>query len=407
MPQKYSPKFVFVSGGVLSSLGKGITTASLALLLQSRGYRVTIVKCENYLNIDSGLINPIEHGDPFLCDDGTEADMDLGTYEKFLNKNMGKLNFITLGQIYKGEDVEMPHVCEEIISRITDAGKQENADIIITELGGTAGEYLNVLYYESARILRYRNEEMVLHVHVSYLPTPSHIGEPKTKPTQLSVQRLNAMGIQPDFIVARSKNPMDERRRDRFAFFCNVRPSHIISAPDMPSVYEVPLLFADQKLDELVLKELKLPKRKLEISAWKAMVKKIQKPRLKKVTIGIVGKYLATGTYQLIDSYAALHDALMHASAEVGVEMEIDWINAEKLEKLDKKKRFESLSHLSGVIVPIGWGARGVEGKIDAVEFAREQRVPYLGLCYGMQLAVVEFARHVAGFLDANTQNIR
>jgi CTP synthase len=415
---KNTRSYIFISGGVLSSLGKGITTASIALLLKSRGYRVTIVKCENYLNIDSGLINPIEHGDPFLCEDGTEADMDLGTYEKFLNQNMGKENFITLGQIYKavidrerafgynGEDVEMPHVCDEIIRRITEAGEKENADIVITELGGTAGEYLNVLYYEASRMMQYRNDERVIHVHVSYLPTPTHIGEPKTKPTQLSVQRLNSMGIQPDFIVARSEKPLDERRRERFALFCNVKPDHIIAAPDVPSVYELPLLFADQKFDEKILDELRLPKRSLKLSDWRAMVAKLQKHKAQTVRVGVIGKYLATGDYQLKDSYAALFDALVHAAVGTDVNLDIVWINSEQLEKMGKKEAEAKLKDLNGIIVPIGWGGRGVEGKIDAIQFAREHKIPYLGLCYGMQLACVEFARHVIGWPDANSQEV-
>ncbi|MEK7458096.1 MAG: CTP synthase [Patescibacteria group bacterium] len=411
-------KYIFVSGGVLSSLGKGITTASIALLLKSRGYRVTIVKCENYLNIDSGLINPIEHGDPFLCEDGTEADMDLGTYEKFLDQNMGKHNFITLGQIYKavidrerafgynGEDVEMPHVCDEIIRRINEAGEKENADIIITELGGTAGEYLNVLYYEASRIMQYRNDEQVIHIHVSYLPTPAHIDEPKTKPTQLSIQRLNSMGIQPDFIVARSETPMDERRRDRFAFFCNVKPDHIIANPDVPSVYEVPLLFVDQKFDEKILQGLHLPLKKQNISSWKNMIAQLKKKKTATVKIGIVGKYLATGDYQLRDSYAALYDALYHAGVAANANIEIVWINSKQLEDVDDRHVEQILGKLNGIIVPIGWGARGVEGKIRAIQFAREKKIPYLGLCYGMQLAVIEFARNVLGWKDANSEEV-
>ncbi|OGJ22389.1 MAG: CTP synthase [Candidatus Pacebacteria bacterium RIFCSPHIGHO2_01_FULL_46_10] len=420
MPQKtssFSPKFIFVSGGVLSSLGKGITTASIAFLLKARGYRVTVVKCENYLNIDSGLINPIEHGDPFLCEDGTETDMDLGTYEKFLDQNMSKNNFITMGQIYKtvidrerafgynGEDVEMPHVCDEIISRITEAGKNENAEIIITELGGTAGEYLNVLYYEASRILEYRNNEKVIHIHVSYLPTPPHIGEPKTKPTQLSVQRLNSMGIQPDFIVARSETALDERRRERFALFCNVKPDHIIANPDVSSVYEVPLLFANQKFDAKILKSLHLPTKSLKITPWKSMIKSL-KAHHPSVKIGVIGKYLATGEYQLRDSYAALYDAIQHAALPVKVTPEIHWINSEKLEKMAGEEIKKVLGELDGIVVPIGWGGRGVEGKIVAIQYAREYKIPYLGLCYGMQLAVVEFARNVLGWKDAQSQEV-
>lgn len=422
-------KYIFISGGVLSSLGKGIVTASLGLLLKARGFRVSIVKCENYLNLDSGLINPIEHGDPFLCDDGTESDMDLGTYEKFLNQEMGKPNFVTMGQIYKavidrerafgydGEDVEMPHVCGEIIDRINQAADKDKAQIVLVELGGTAGEYLNILYYEASRILRYTHKQRVVHVHVSYLPTPAHIGEPKTKPTQLSVHTLNSLGIQPDFIVARSVKRIDQRRRDRFALFCNVETDHIIDAPDMASVYEIPPLFKEQRFDELVLEELKIPvetSTKTSIfSQWEAMVEKVKAKKEKKIRVAIVGKYLSTGDYQLKDSYAALIDAINHASVAKEVETEIVWIDAGKIEKLQtanpnltNEDLAKFFGPLQGLIVPIGWGERGVEGKIRSIQYAREEKIPYLGLCYGMQLAMVEFARNVIGWSDAHTQEV-
>ena len=342
MPTKY----IFVSGGVISGIGKGNTTAAIALLLQNRGYSVTCVKCENYLNIDSGLINPVEHGDPFLMDDGCEADMDMGTYEKFLGADMHKYNFITMGQIYKtvidrernfgykGEDVEaIPHVTDEIISRIKEAGEKEHADIVIIELGGTAGEYQNMLYYEASRILSLDKKNTVIHVHVSYLPTPSHLGEPKTKPTQLSVRTLNSMGIQPDYIVARAEKPIDERRRARFALFCNVDPEHIINNIDLVSPYETPLEFARQKFDEHILQELNLPLGKLAIDDWKKMIGRIHAPKTKSVTVAIVGKYFATGEYQLKDSYAALLDAIDHASWAEGISVNTRFIQAENLEK--------------------------------------------------------------------------
>lgn len=415
VPQK-NTSYIFVSGGVLSSLGKGTTTASLALLLKSRGYKVTIVKCENYLNIDSGLINPIEHGDPFLCEDGTEADMDLGTYEKYLDQNMGKNNFITMGQIYQaviskernfeygGEDVEaIPHVTDEILDRIEAAGQKDNADIVIVELGGTAGEYQNILYYEASRILRLSRKRQVVHVHVSYLPTPPHIGEPKTKPTQLSVKLLNSMGIQPDFIVARAEKRIDDRRRDRFALFCNVTADHIIDSPDVDSVYELPLIFAEQNIDTLILKHFNLPENKADLDSWKSLITKIKAKKSKSVEIAVVGKYFATGEYQLRDSYAALFDALDHASAANDIETKIRWVDSTKLENQNTE---EILDGVAGVIVPIGWGERGVEGKIKAIKYAREKKVPYLGLCYGMQLAVVEYARNVLGLEDAHTTEV-
>ncbi len=413
MPVK-KPVFVFVSGGVLSGLGKGVTAASIALLLQSRGYIVSPVKCENYLNLDSGLINPIEHGDPFLCEDGTEADMDMGTYEKFLNKNILRHNFITMGQVYqevigrernfeyKGEDVEaMPHVTDEIIRRIREAAKKDEADVVVVELGGTAGEYQNILYYEASRILKIVHKETVIHVHVSYLPTPSHLGEPKTKPTQLSVKFLQSMGIQPDFIVCRGDKAIDKRRRERLAMFCNVDADQVINNPDETSAYAVPKTFEEQEFAQKVLKLLDLPNRRAFLDDWEGLVARINRSKPRILEIGIVGKYFATGDYELRDSYAALLDALDHAGWQHGVSIKTRWINSERIEKGEKAA--ELLDGIAGVIVPIGWGPRGVEGMITAIKHARENKIPYLGLCYGMQLAVVEFARHVASIKNANS----
>jgi len=410
-----SPKYIFVSGGVLSSLGKGITTASLAMLLQAKGYTVTVVKCENYLNIDSGLINPLEHGDAFLCEDGTETDMDLGNYERFLDKNLGTHNFITMGQIYKavidrerdngygGEDIEaIPHVTDEIIRKIKFAAQTDHAQICLVELGGTAGEYQNVLYYEASRIMKLRERDTVVHVHVSYLPTPSHIGEPKTKPTQLSVKQLNAMSIQPDFLVARTEGDLDERRRDRLALFCNVQESDIIMNQDLPSIYEVPLNFHRQAFDQKILAKLGLPDHASELTAWEGFVKKALAKKDKHLTLAIVGKYFKTGNYNLKDSYHALFEALDHASIELGIELKIKSLNSEIIEKEGTKQ----LEGVQAIIVPIGWGARGTAGKIMAIEYARIHKIPYLGLCYGLQLAAVEFARNVVGLKDANSTEI-
>lgn len=408
-------KYIFVSGGVISTLGKGVAAASMGFLLKKAGYKVCLVKCENYLNLDAGLINPIEHGDTFLCDDGTEADMDLGTYEKILDQNVGKVNFITMGQIYKtvidrernfgydGEDVEaMPHVTDEIITRIREAGKKEKADIVIVEFGGTAGEYQNAIYYEASRIMTLRAKESVIHIHVSYLPTPSHINEPKTKPTQLSVKLLNSMGIQPDFIIARSEKPIDARRRDRFALFCNVAPEHIIDDPDVKNYLELPIIFNKQNLTEKIEKSLELPISHPKLLNWEKYIDKLKSLKEKTVTIAIVGKYFGTGEYQLKDSYAALLDALSHAAIVKGVNLDIHFINAEAVEK----DGFEIIGDADGIIVPIGWGKRGVEGKIKAIQYAREKKIPYLGLCYGMQLAIVEFARNVLGLKNANTNEV-
>lgn len=407
-------KYIFISGGVISGLGKGITAATTALLLKSAGFKVVPVKCENYLNIDAGTINPIEHGDPFLCEDGTEADMDIGTYEKFLGEDMGKINFITMGQIYKtvidrerrfeynGEDVEaIPHITDEIIKRINAALTKTKAEIAVIELGGTVGEYQNIFYYEASRILALKNPGDVIHIHVGYLPTPSHLGEPKTKPTQMSVRTLNSMGIQPDILIARSDRPLDKRRRDRFSLFCNMAVDDVMSSPDVDSVYEIPLLLAKQNMPERILKKLGLPVKKGNLKDWEKFVDMVKKPKKQKISIAIVGKYFSTGDYQLRDSYAALFDAINHAAWAKDTNTDIKWIDAEKVEKEGIENSLPKGT--DGIIVPIGWGERGAEGMIAAASYARKNNIPYLGLCYGMQLAVVAFARDVLNLNKANT----
>lgn len=414
MPLKnLNTKYIFVSGGVISGIGKGLTASSICFLLKSAGYKVAPIKFENYLNLDAGTINPIEHGDPFLCEDGTEADMDIGSYEKFLSEDMGRENFVTMGRIYQtvidrerrfeynGEDVEaIPHITDEIIARIKNVAKVREADIVVIELGGTAGEYQNLFYYEASRILTLKNPGDVIHVHVSYVPTPSHLGEPKTKPTQLSVRTLNSMGIQPDFIIARSARYLDQRRRDRFALFCNMHPEDIISNPDVESVYEIPLVLHKQGLEKRIFMKLGLSQKNPNLTPWEALIKKIKSKKEKTVEIAIVGKYFGTGEYQLRDSYAALLDAIEHASWSADVKVVTRWVNAEKVAKEGAEA---VIGKPDGIIVPIGWGERGAEGMIKAVEYSLDRKIPYLGLCYGMQLAVVGFARHVLGWKDANT----
>jgi len=405
-------KYIFISGGVISGIGKGTTAASIALLLKNAGFKVTPIKFENYLNLDAGTINPIEHGDPFLCEDGTEADMDIGTYEKFLDEDMDRDNFVTMGKIYKtvidrerrfeymGEDVEaIPYITNEIIERIQYLGRKKKAEIVLIELGGTAGEYQNIFYYEASRILTLKSPQDVIHIHVSYVPTPPHLGEPKTKPTQLSVRTLNSMGIQPDFIIARSEKKLDKRRIDRFALFCNMHPEDIISNHNVDSVYQIPLYFAEQNLELKIQKKLRLKEKKTNLTAWKKLVKNITRHKSNSITIAIVGKYFGTGDYQLRDSYAALFDAIDHASWQQNVQVITQWVDAEKLEK---QNQF-FLEKPDGIIIPIGWGPRGAEGMIKAAGFARDQKIPFLGLCYGMQLAAISFARDVLGLKKANT----
>ena len=405
--------YIFISGGVISGIGKGTTAASIALLLKHAGYRVVPIKFENYLNIDAGTINPIEHGDVFLCEDGTEADMDIGTYEKFLDQEMGQENFITMGRIYQtviekerrfeylGEDVEaIPHITNEIQSRIINLGKKHKADFVVIELGGTAGEYQNVLYYEAARIMKLKYPKNVAHIHVSYIPVPPHLDEPKTKPTQLSIRTLNSMGIQPDILIARSEKKIDERRKKRLALFGNIDDAMIISNPNVKTIYEVPQIFYEQQLEIKIQKIFGLPEKRTKLSLWKSFLKKVQSPKKEKITVAIVGKYFGSGDYHLRDSYAALFDAIEHASVHLNIETKTLWVDAQKVEERGEK----IIGQPDGIIVPIGWGERGAEGMIKAASYARRKKIPYLGLCYGMQLAVVAYARDILGYKEANTQ---
>lgn len=413
---KTATKYIFVSGGVLSGLGKGVTAASLGVLLKEQGYSVTNIKCENYLNLDSGNINPVEHGDVFLCEDGLEADLDLGSYERFLNKEVGYKNFTTMGQIYStviertknleygGATVDaIPYVPEEVIRRIREAA--EGHDIVLVELGGTAGEYQNIVYYEAYRIMKMTLPKDVILLHVTYFPAPSHINELKSKPTQLSVKSLNSMGIQPDFIVGRGELEIDEKRKEKTAYFCNMDQDDIISNPDCNSIYEIPLIFNRQNFSQKVLAKLGLKAKKITLKAWQEMVNNIYAEKEKKVKIGIIAKYIATGDYELKDSYTSLLESINHSSWHEKIDTEIIFINAESLEKKDPTA-LKNLKAVDGIIVPIGWGSRGVEGKISAIRYARENQIPYLGLCYGMQLASIEFARHVAGLEDSNTEEV-
>lgn len=409
-----STKYIFISGGVISGLGKGVTSASLGVLLKSRGYKVTAIKCESYLNVDSGTINPIEHGDTFLCNDGLEADMDLGTYERFLDIPIGRKNFMTMGIVYQtiidrersmgygGKTVDaIPTVPNEIISRIKAAG--EGFDICLVELGGTAGEYQNIFNYEAARMMKLDLPEDVIHVHITYVPVPEHLGEPKTKPTQLSLRFLNMSGIQPDFLVLRSNLPIDSLRKDKVAIQCNIPKERLIMNADLKSIYELPIKFEEQEFDKKVLKVLGLSTKTLKFDKWKSLVSTVTSQRKNRVMIAIAGKYIATGDYQLPDAYNSLTHALKHASWGTEIGVDFKFVNTEDIEREGAEKY---LSGVDGIIVPIGWGSRGVEGKILAVEYARQNKVPYLGLCFGMQLACVEFARNVVGFSDANSEEV-
>lgn len=415
MPHK--TKYIFVSGGVISGLGKGITAASIGFLLESHGLKIAVVKCDAYVNIDAGTIRPQEHGEVFVTKDGVETDQDLGHYERFLNKDLSRDNYVTTGQIYQevirkernfeynGEDVEVvPHVPDEMIRRFKQAAKNSQADVVIVEVGGTVGEYQNILFLEANRMMKFRDKETVLHIHVAYLPTPYFIGEMKSKPVQTSVRLLNQTMIQPDFLICRAKKPIDAPRRERLSIFCNLDEQAIISNPDVDSIYEIPLIFSKQGLDRMILKKLGIdrPATKL-FSQWTQLVKK-SKNTNKTLKIAIAGKYQQTGDYTLSDSYVCVVESIKHAAWNLEVQPEIVWFDAEKIEK--DAEAIKKLKTMDGIIVPQGWGKRGVEGKIKVVRFAREHKLPYLGLCFGMQMAVIEFARNVLGLPDANSEEV-
>jgi CTP synthase len=408
-------KYIFVSGGVVSGLGKGITSSSIGTILQSRGIKVTIVKIDMYLNVDAGTIRPQEHGEVFVTEDGLETDQDLGNYERFLNLSLHRENYITAGQVYKsvierersfgyeGEDVEaIPHVTDEIINRITRAGEVNNAEVVITELGGTVGEYQNGIFFEASRILKLRQPEDVLQIHVTYLPFLKNIGELKSKPAQQSVQLLNGMGIQPDFIVARSELPIDQKRREKLSVFCNIHEDEVISNPDLKSIYEVPLCLEEQRFGEKIIKKLGLKKKLVsqKLGKWKEL-QKMRVGAKNKLKIAMVGKYFVTGDYKLVDSYVSVVEALKQACWVQGFDPEFAWIDSVECEK-----REISLYGFDGIVVPQGWGSRGVEGKLKAVKYARENKVSYLGLCFGMQMASIEFARNVLNLDLANSTEV-
>lgn len=410
-------KYIFVSGGVLSGLGKGVTAASMGLLLKSYGCKVALIKCDPYVNIDAGTIRPQEHGETFVTEDGIETDQDLGHYERFINENLSRSHYVTTGQIYQevirkernfeydGEDVEVvPHVPEEMIRRFKLAGDASKADVVIIEIGGTVGEYQNILFLEANRIMKMRDKEHVLHVHVAYLPTPPSIGEMKSKPVQISVRLLNQTGIQPDFLVGRANKEIDKRRKERLSLFCNISLDDIISNPYVPSAYQVPLVFKKQGFDKKLLAKLHLkPKKTNLFPQWEKMVKQIKKTQ-KKVKIAIAGKYQTVGDYVLPDAYVCVIESLKHAGWKLGFEPEIVWLNTQAVEK--DKSLLKKLDKVAGIIVPQGWGSRGVEGKIQVVQYAREKKIPYLGLCFGMQMAVIEFSRHVLGLENANSTEV-
>jgi CTP synthase len=411
-------KYVFVVGGVMSSVGKGIATSSCAKLLESRGYNVTCVKIDPYINVDAGTMNPTEHGEVFVTDDGDETDQDMGNYERFLNKDILSTNYMTTGRVYLtvindernlkygGKCVEVvPHIPLEVIRRIKKASETSNADITIIEIGGTVGEYQNVLFLEAARMMKLETPNDIAFMMVSYLPIPSKVGEMKTKPTQFAVRTLNSSGIQPDILLCRGEKPLDDKRKEKLSIFCNVPKGNIISAPDVDSIYDVALNFKKESLDERLIDILRLEQRESNsaMDEWVALSNKIKNLK-ETVKIGIVGKYFKTGDYVLADSYISVIEAIKHASWAYNRKPIISWLSSDDYEKDPDK--LKELSTYDGVIVPGGFGTRGIEGKVKAINYLREHDIPFLGLCYGMQLATIEFARNVAGIKDAITEEM-
>ena len=414
---KQNRKFIFIVGGVMSGVGKGITTSSIGIILKARGLSVTAIKIDPYINVDAGTMNPTEHGEVFVLDDGYETDQDMGNYERFLDITLPSDNYMTTGSVYEsvihrernlgynGKCVEVvPHIPLEVIDRIEKASKKASSDVTLIEIGGTIGEYQNILFLEAARMMKIKYPEDVMFVMVSYLPIPSKVGEMKTKPTQYAVRTLNSAGIQPDVIVARSETFLDQKRKEKLGMFCNISERYVISAPDADNIYEIPVNFERDDLSRLILKKLNLPEnKKSDMKEWYDFVENIRASK-EKIKIGIVGKYFGTGDFVLSDAYISVIEAVKHAAFKNKLKPEITWINSEMFEK--EPEKLKDLKNYDGIIIPGGFGARGIEGKISAIQFLRENKIPFLGLCYGMQLAVIEYVRNVLGLKDAHTTEI-
>lgn len=404
-------KYIFVTGGVVSSLGKGITAASLGQLLKARGLKVTIQKFDPYINIDPGTMSPYQHGEVFVTEDGAETDLDLGHYERFIDINLGKYSNVTTGKIYwsvitkerKGEYLGgtvqvIPHITNEIKSRVLRAGNQTNADVVITEIGGTVGDIESQPFLEAIRQIKYDiGKENVMYIHLTLLPYLGKAGEVKTKPTQHSVRELREIGIQPDAIVCRAEIPMSEEVKDKISLFCNVDKGNVIQNMDVETIYEVPLMLEKEGLAEIACKRLSLNCKPADLTEWKTMVEK-EKNLKNTVKIALVGKYV-----ELHDAYLSVAESLKHAGIGNDAKVEIDWVQSEEITKENASER---LKDADGILIPGGFGDRGVEGKIVAISYARENKVPLLGICLGMQLVVVEFARNVLGLTDAHSSEL-
>ena len=418
---KKNHKYIFVVGGVMSGVGKGIATSSIAKILQTKGFSVNPIKIDPYLNVDAGTMNPTEHGEVFVLKSGLETDQDMGNYERFLNIDLRDDDYMTGGLVYKtvidreralgyrGKCVEtVPHITDEVIHRIKKSAEHNGSEITVIEIGGTVGEYQNILFIEAARMLKLKNPDDVVFVLVSYVPVPHKIGEMKTKPTQYAVRTLNSYGVQPDIISARSEHPLDKKRKEKIALSCSIPIEHVISAPDVESIYDVPLNFEKDRIGEILLQELKIKakKPKGDLGDWKRFVTK-GKSASEPIHIAIVGKYFATGDYVLSDSYISVIEAVKYSSYWQKRKPVITWLDSEEFEKTaGVSARLQALKKYDGIIVPGGFGTRGIEGKLKVIQYAREHKIPYLGLCYGMQLLVIEYARNVLKLRNATTAEI-
>lgn len=428
-------KYIFVTGGVMSGVGKGIASSSIALILQARGLKVTALKVDPYINVDAGTMNPTEHGEVFVLNDGDETDQDMGNYERFLGITLSRVNYMTTGRVYlevirkernleyKGKNVEVvPDVPLEVISRIEKAAENADADVTVIEIGGTIGEYQNIIFLEAARMLKSKCPDDVAIVMVSYLPMPSKIGEMKTKPTQTAARALNSVGLQADVIIARSEISLDQKRKDKIALFCNVRPENVIAAPDVESIYDVPINFEKDSLGVSLCNVLHINHKKISaakiaqgesgptnLTAWENFVGKVKKPR-GTVSIAIVGKYFNSGSFVVSDVYISIIEALKFSAFTLGRKPVMTYLNSRDFEPGKSgepaKLKLSELKKYDGILVPGGFGATGVEGKIKVIEYARKNKIPFFGICYGMQLAVIEYARNVLGWKDAHTTEV-
>ncbi|KYH42213.1 MAG: CTP synthase [Candidatus Bathyarchaeota archaeon B63] len=411
MPTRY----IFITGGVISGLGKGIVTSSIGKMLQFRGFKVTACKIDPYINYDAGTLRPTEHGEVWVTEDGGEIDQDLGHYERFLDINIPKSHNITTGQVfyevikkeregkYLGQTVQpIPHVTDEIKRRIREVAEKSKADFVLVEIGGTVGDYENVLFLEAARQMRLEKED-VLYVHVAYLPMPKSLGEMKTKAVQHSVRELGNFGIQPDFIIGRADTYLDDVRKKKIALFCNVNEEDVISDPEIDNIYKLPLIFEEERFGDKILSKFGLPPIKPRNEKWKRFLEKVDN-LTETLKIGIVGKYFDIGEFRLPDSYISVIEAIKHASWHNSRKPIIEWIDSKTFE--EEKGNLSVLDEVDGIIVPGGFGTTGIEGKIMAIRYARENNLPFLGLCLGLQLAVVEFARNVCGLEGANSTEI-